>query len=46
MGEESPEEIMDAIIALDDLYAARKLPEEAYRKRRAELKDKLAKLVE
>ncbi len=29
---------MDAILALDDLYQAGELPEEAYRLRRAELK--------
>lgn len=44
--EELPEQIMDAIIAIDDLYAAGRLPEEAYRKRRAELKEKLARLIE
>ncbi|MCK6481723.1 MAG: hypothetical protein L6R43_16740, partial [Planctomycetes bacterium] len=36
---ESSEDVMDAIIALDDLYRARKIPEEAYQKRRSELKD-------
>ena len=38
---EDPEALMDAIIALDDLYKAGKLPEEAYLKRRAELKEQL-----
>jgi len=33
--------LMDAIIALDDLYQAGKLPEEAYLKRRDELKTQL-----
>jgi hypothetical protein len=44
-GEELPEEreaLMDAIIALDDMYQAGELPEEAYRERRAELKEKLS----
>jgi mono/diheme cytochrome c family protein len=38
-----PEEIMDAIIALDDLHRAGKLSDEAYQQRRAELKSKLKK---
>ena len=38
---ESSEEIMDAIIALDDLRRAKKISEEAYQKRRAELKETL-----
>lgn len=42
---ESSEEVMDAIIALDDLYRARKIPEEAYQKRRAELKDILKEMI-
>jgi hypothetical protein len=33
---------MDAIITLDDLYQAGELPEEAYRARRAQLKEKLS----
>jgi hypothetical protein len=40
----SPDEaddLMDEIIALDDLYQAGELPEPAYRERRAELKEKL-----
>jgi cytochrome c553 len=41
-GGEEPETLMDAIIALDDLYQAGKLPETAYRERRAELKARLA----
>jgi hypothetical protein len=32
---------MDAIIALDDLYQAGQLPEDAYLKRRADLKERL-----
>jgi len=38
---ESAEAIMDAILALDDLYQAGELPEAAYRQRRAELKARL-----
>lgn len=41
---ENTEEIMDAIIALDDLYRAKKIPDEAYQKRRAELKERLKEL--
>lgn len=37
--------LMDAIIALDDLYQAGKLPEEAYLKRRDELKAQLQKAM-
>ena len=36
---ETSEEVMDAIIALDDLHRAKKIPDEAYQKRRAELKE-------
>jgi hypothetical protein len=39
--EESPENLMDAILALDDLYKDGKLPEGAYLERRAELKQRL-----
>jgi hypothetical protein len=35
---------MDAILALDDLYQDGQLPEEAYTRRRAELKARLAEL--
>jgi mono/diheme cytochrome c family protein len=42
---ETPEELMDAIIALDDLYKAGELPEEAYEQRRALLKNRLAKAL-
>lgn len=38
---ETEDEIMDAIITLDDSYKAGDLPEEAYQARRAELKNKL-----
>jgi hypothetical protein len=38
---EDPESIMDAIIALDDLHRAGKLPDEAYKQRRDELKGML-----
>jgi hypothetical protein len=30
---------LDAIVAIDDLHRARKISDEAYQKRRAELKD-------
>ncbi|CAG0994759.1 hypothetical protein ANAEL_02518 [Anaerolineales bacterium] len=36
-----PESVMDAIIALDDLHRAGKIPDEAYQQRRAELKEAL-----
>lgn len=42
---ESRESVMDAILALDDLFQEGKLPEEAYLKRRAELKDRLKDLL-
>ncbi|MBC8507411.1 MAG: c-type cytochrome [Anaerolineales bacterium] len=42
---ETQEELMDAIIALDDLYKAGDLPEAAYLKRRDELKSRLHELV-
>jgi mono/diheme cytochrome c family protein len=38
---EDPESVMDAIIALDDLHRAGKIPDEAYQQRRGELKDAL-----
>lgn len=38
---ESEEEILDAIIALDDLHRAGKIPDEAYRARREDLKARL-----
>jgi hypothetical protein len=36
---ESSEDVLDAIIALDDLHRAKKISDEAYQKRRAELKE-------
>lgn len=36
---ESPVEVMDAIIALDDLHQAKRISNEAYQKRRNELKE-------
>ena len=42
---ETQGELMDAIIALDDLFKAGDLPEEAYLKRRAELKARLQGVV-
>jgi hypothetical protein len=42
---EDTESILDAIIALDDLHRAGKLNDEAYRKRREELKAKLKEEV-
>jgi mono/diheme cytochrome c family protein len=41
---EDSESILDAIIAIDDLYRAGKLPSEAYQQRRAELKEQLKRL--
>jgi mono/diheme cytochrome c family protein len=38
---QTPEELMDAILALDDLYHSGQIPEEAYIQRRAELKERL-----
>ncbi|MCJ7660276.1 MAG: hypothetical protein MUO67_14110, partial [Anaerolineales bacterium] len=43
---DDPEALMDAIIALDDLYQAGELPEEAYRKRRAVLKERLREMID
>jgi len=42
---ESSEEVMDAIIALDDLHRAKKIADEAYQKRRTELKEILKELM-
>ena len=42
---ENAEEVMDAIIALDDLHRAKKIPDEAYQLRRAELKVLLKELA-
>lgn len=44
--EESEDSLLDAIVALDDLYQAGKLPEPAYQERRAELKARLKALKE
>ena len=41
----SSEEVIDAIIALDDLHRDRKISEDAYQKRRAELKEILKEKV-
>jgi mono/diheme cytochrome c family protein len=41
-----PEELLDAILALDDQYQAGDLPEGAYRQRRAELKARLKEVLE
>lgn len=38
--------LMDAILALDDLYQAGKLPEEAYLQRRTALKEQLRKVMD
>lgn len=43
---ESREAVMDAILAVDDLYQEGKLPEEAYLKRRTELKDRLKDMID
>jgi mono/diheme cytochrome c family protein len=42
---ETSDDIMDAIIALDDQYKQGGLPESAYQTRRAELKEKLRDLI-
>lgn len=39
--EDTPEALLDAIVALDDLYQAGQLPEAAYQQRRADLKARL-----
>lgn len=38
---EATDDLLDAIVALDDQFKAGKIPEAAYQQRRAELKDKL-----
>jgi mono/diheme cytochrome c family protein len=40
---QNDDDVLDAIIALDDQYRAGNIPEEAYRQRRQELKDQLKK---
>ncbi len=42
---ENSETLMEAILALDDLYKAGQLPEEAYRSRRSELKNRLREVL-
>jgi mono/diheme cytochrome c family protein len=42
---ETPEDLMDAIITIDDQYRTGGLPEGAYRVRRAELKDRLREIL-
>jgi hypothetical protein len=42
---ESSEEVLDAILALDDLHRAKKISEDAYHNRRTELKDALKGLM-
>ena len=42
---ESAEDVMDAIIALDDLHRAKKISDDTYQRRRAELKEILKDLV-
>ena len=44
--EDTAEDLMDAIIALDDQFRAGGIPEEPYRVRRAELKQQLRDLME
>jgi uncharacterized membrane protein len=42
---EDRENIMDAMIVLDDQYRAGEIPKEAYEKRRSELKDRLKRAL-
>ncbi len=42
---ESAEEVMDAIITLDDLHGRKKIGEKAYQKRRTELKEYLKEMM-
>jgi hypothetical protein len=42
---ESSEDVLDAIVALDDLHRAKKISDDAYQKRRAELKDILKGMI-
>ncbi len=44
--EDTQDSLMDAILALDDQFKAGKIPEGAYRKRRAELKERLSGLIQ
>jgi mono/diheme cytochrome c family protein len=43
---QDPDTVMDAIIALDDMYQSGDLPEEAYQQRRGELKARLKELLD
>jgi hypothetical protein len=43
---ETSESLLDAIVALDDQHASGSLPEDAYQKRRAQLKARLAEALE
>ena len=42
---DNPEGLMDAIIALDDIYKSGDLPDKAYQERRAKLKTRLSELL-
>ena len=42
---DDPDALMDAIIALDDLYQAGDLPEQAYRERREAMKARLKEVL-
>ncbi len=42
---ESADEVMDAILALDDLHRGGKINEDAYQSRRAELKEILKEMA-
>ena len=42
---ESADEVMDAILALDDLHRAGKINDEAYQRRRSELKEVLREMA-
>jgi hypothetical protein len=44
--QDTPDTLLDAIVALDDLYQAGQLPDAAYQQRRAELKARLKALKE
>ena len=43
---DSPDDLIDAILALDDLYRAGEIPEAAYQQRRGELKARLQSLLD
>lgn len=46
VADEDAESLMDRILTLDDLYRGGQLPQDAYRQRRAELKDRLRERLE